>query len=104
MPIDPDDDYSDLLRLRATSQGESFNRQANILVAFVTAQSAELGDAKLWLRITRYNLDKDKKLAKHLKIQKPRGLYWYIHKALFRVHRGFSVHDDMEFPPELPSW
>ena len=101
--LDSNDQFSNMMRLRSTSQGEAFNRVANSLVAFITAQLAELGDAKLWLHITRSNLAKNELLADFLGIT-PRSLYWYIHEALFNKHNGFSVHKGMTFPPEIPSW
>jgi len=102
--IDPDDDLSDLVRFASTSQGESANKQVNKMVHDVGQQSAIRAQQRLLLRVTRYNLDKDKRLAKVLKIKKPRKLEWYLHQALLNKHPStFSgLFGGMSFPPELP--
>jgi hypothetical protein len=100
--IDPDDEYSDLLRLRSTSQGESFNKQAGRLTTDIGCQTAVRGHKRLWLRIVRFNMDKDKRLFKVLKIEKPRSVEWYIHEALLRRHQSLSLYQGIEFSPCLP--
>ncbi|CAB9496316.1 hypothetical protein SEMRO_4_G002920.1 [Seminavis robusta] len=72
--VDPHDNFTDFVRDRGTSQGESFHRLLNQLVNELTIQGAELGHKKLWLRGTRFNLAKDLLLQKLLKIEKMQGL------------------------------
>jgi hypothetical protein len=57
--IDPANEYSDLIRFASTSQGEAANKQMNKLGQDVTRQGAERSHERLWLRVSRYNLDKD---------------------------------------------
>lgn len=103
--IDPDDEHSDLVRFASTSQGESANKQVNRMVHDVSQQSAIRAHQRLLLRVTRYNLDKDKKLAKVLKIEEPRSLEWCLHQALLKQHPSAfnGLFGKMVFPPELPS-
>ena len=102
--VDTDDPFSDLLRLASTSQGESGNKQINKVTRDIGQQSAERGHKLSWLRITRFNLDKDKKFAKVLGIKTPRTMEWFIHEALLHRHPDVfgSAYGGMEFPAELP--
>ncbi len=96
--LDPDDVTSEKVRL------QSFNHQVNNLVKEITRMTATLAHKKLWLRVTRYNLDKDRKLAKLLGIQNPRTLEWFLHEALIERHPGLSLFKDMEFPPDIEGY
>jgi hypothetical protein len=96
-----DTSYPDYMRGRGTSQGESTNRLFNLLVSDLATQSADLGDKRLWIRITRYNLAKDEKLKNVLGIAKPRTLDWYVHEAALRRYPALSVYQDYVFPPRL---
>ncbi len=71
----------------------------------IGSQSALRGHMRLWLRITRFNLDKDAKFAKLLGIQCPRTMEWFVHEALLQQHPSvFGEHfGKMQFPPELPN-
>ncbi|CAB9503952.1 hypothetical protein SEMRO_181_G079040.1 [Seminavis robusta] len=100
--VDPNDDYSNYIRKRGTSQGESTNRLVNQLVAELSIQTPELGHKKLYLRFTRLNLDKDKVLQKLLGIAKVRTMDWYIQHALLEQHPYLTYYQGMDFPPELP--
>ena len=101
--LDPSDPYSDFIRLRGTSQGESTNRLTNQLVAELTMQSAELADKRLWLRMTRFNLAKDASLQKILGLQKVRSMDWFLQQELLKLHPGLSLYHGQSFPPELPN-
>ena len=72
------------------------------MVKSVSRQSAELAYKKMWLRVTRFNLDKDIKLAQMLGIQNPRSMEWHLHEAILKAHPGLSAYENMNFPPELP--
>jgi hypothetical protein len=102
--INPEDEYSDLVRFASTSQGEATNKQINRLTKDIGQQGAERGNKRLWLRVTRYNLDKDARLAKLLGLQKPRSLEWYLHEALLQKHPCTfgDLFGGMLFPPQLP--
>jgi hypothetical protein len=100
--IDPDDAYSDQLRMQGTSTGESFNKQINRLVKFIGQQGADRADARMWLRVGRYNLQKDATLAKVLKIRQPRTFEWYLHELLLGWMPNLSAYQNIEFPPKLP--
>ena len=100
--MDPTQDYPDYIRLRGTSQGESSNRLINKLTNEISHQTAETADKRLWLRVTRYNLEKDKTLQKLLGLRQVRTLEWYLHHAVFTKHPKLSVYDGLEFPGELP--
>ena len=100
--VDSDDPHSDYLRLRSTSQGESCHKEINNLVADVSIQSAELADKRLWLRLTRHNLEKDATLHKVLGIQKPKTMDWHIHEGLRQQHPALSIYKDYKFPPQIP--
>ncbi len=81
--INPEDEYSDLIRIASTSQGESANKEINRLGADIARQGAERAHERIWLRVHRFNIDKDGRLQKVLKIEEPRTLRWYLHEALF---------------------
>jgi hypothetical protein len=102
--IDPDDEYSDYLRLASTSQRKAGNKQINRLTRDIGHQTAVRGHMRLWLRITRYNLNKDAKFAKLLGITTPRTMDWYMHETLLQKHPDVfgSSFGQMKFPPELP--
>ena len=67
--LDPDAEYSDYIRLRGTSQGESTNKLINRMTKEVGRQSADTADKRLWLWVTRFNLAKDEVLKKVLGIK-----------------------------------
>ena len=71
----------DLGRLRSTGGGESTNKQVNRASNNATRLSAELSDAKILLRITRLNLDKDRRLE-HITGEKARSPHWYRHEEI----------------------
>ena len=101
--IDPADPYSDQLRMQGTSTAESFNKQLNRLVKFIGRQSAEQADImRMWLRVGRYNLQKDAKLAKVLEIKEPRSFEWFLHELLLGRIPNLLAYRDIKFPPELP--
>jgi hypothetical protein len=102
IPLDPTDECSDLIRLRGTSQGESVNRLINKLTSEIGRQTAETADKRLWLRITRYNLEKDRILQKVLGLKKVRSMEWYLHQAVLAKHPNLSIYKGMEFPAEVP--
>jgi hypothetical protein len=54
---------------------------------------------KAMLRIHRWNLEKDNRLAKVLGIEEPRTLEWYLHKAL---QEQSSSYAKMVYPPDFP--
>jgi hypothetical protein len=100
--LDPNEEFPDYIRLRGTSQGESSNRLINKLTNEITHQTAETADKRLWLRVTRYNLEKDKALQKLLGLKKVRTMEWYLHQAVFTEHPKLSVYEGLEFPAEVP--
>ena len=100
--LDPDNEHSLYWRDRGTSQGESCHRLINSMVAMIGRQSAELSDAKLWLRIIKYNLDKDEKLHKVQDPGKRRQWYWFLKEALHLKCPWMKCYDEYNFPPPLP--
>lgn len=100
--LDPDAEYSDLIHLQGTSQGESTNQLINRMTKDVGRQSADTADKRMWLRVTRFNLSKDEKLRKVLGIKQVRSVEWYLHEAALKQLPALSVYKDIEFPPELP--
>jgi hypothetical protein len=98
--IDPDDAYSDQLRMQGTSTGESFNKQINHFVKFIGRQGADWADARMWLRVGRYNLQKDATPAKALKIRQPQTFEWYLHELLLGRMPNLSAYQNIEFPPK----
>jgi hypothetical protein len=100
VPIDPEDPESEKLRLRGTSGGESNNKTYNKMVEGIGRQSTDLAYKKAMLRIHRWNLDKDNRLAKVLGIEEPRTLEWYLHKALQEQSETYA---NMVYPPDVPT-
>jgi hypothetical protein len=98
VPIDPQDHESEKMRMRSTSGGESNNRTFNAMVQDIGQQSAELAYKKAMLRIHRWNLDKDCRLAKILGIKEPKKLEWFFHQAL---QEQSSSYGRMVYPPDL---
>jgi hypothetical protein len=98
--LDPDAEYPDYVRIRGTSQGESSNRLINVLTNEIGRQTAETADKQLWLRVTRYNLRKDKTMQKVLGLKKIRSMEWFLHQALLSEHPNLSIYNDQEFPAE----
>ena len=56
----------------------------------------------MWLRVCRYNLQKDEALAKVLKIRQPQTFEWYLHELLLGRMPNLSAYQNIEFPPKLP--
>ena len=100
--LDPNDKHTKYWRDRGTSQGESCHRLINLLVAVVGRQSTDLADAKLWIKISEYNLDKDEKLSKVENSGKQRTFYWFLKEALQKKSPWMNCFEGYKFPPELP--
>jgi len=69
-----------LLCLRGTSPGESSNKQVNAVRNGASHLAAELGDARVGLRVQRNNYMKDH-LVKNITGIEPKPLLWYLHEA-----------------------
>lgn len=89
----------DLIRLRGTSSGESSNKVVNRLVKDISRQGALRAHRRLFLRVHRFNLDKDKTLGFVTK-KKVRQPEWYLHEALLKRHAPLSEFQGVEYPPE----
>ena len=96
--IDPDNPESEQLRIRSTSGGESSNKAIGALVDSIGRMGPILAYMKLMIRIHRWNLAKDRRLAKILGIQQPRTMEWYLHRGL----KDFSAsYMEMSYPGDL---
>jgi hypothetical protein len=102
VPVDPEADYPDYIRMRGTSQGEGSNRLINQLVTGIGIQTADMAHKRLFIFVTEYNLAKDKVLQKVLGLEKVRTMDWWIREALNQQHPGISSCSGFEFPPQLP--
>jgi hypothetical protein len=96
--IDPDDPESEQLRIRSTSGGESCNNAIGTLVDSVGRMGPILAYMKLMIQVHRWNLAKDRRLAKVLGIQQPRSMEWYLHQALKDYVASYMV---MSYPGDL---
>jgi hypothetical protein len=100
--LDPEVEFPDYIRLRGTSQGESTNRLINKLTNDIGQQTAETADKRLWLRVTRYNLEKDRVMQKVLGLKKIRSMEWYLHQAVLQQHPKISAYANLQFPDDIP--
>lgn len=71
----------DLGRFRGTSGGEASNKQMNSASNKATRLSPRLSDAKLLLRITRLNRDKDERFESVTGV-KAKSPFWYLDEAM----------------------
>ena len=72
------------------------------MVAMIGRQSAELSDAKIWLRVIKYNLEKDEKLRKVQDPGKQRQWDWFLMEALHIKCPWMKCFCDYNFPPPMP--
>jgi hypothetical protein len=56
----------------------------------------------MWLRVGRFNLQKDAVLAQVLKIRQLQTFEWYLHELLIGRMPQLSAYQNIEFPPKLP--
>lgn len=84
-----------------TSSGESANKVVNRLVKDVSRQNALRARRRLFLRIHRFNLDKEEKLAFVTK-KKARSIEWYLRERLLRCHGLLSEYEGIDFPLRQP--
>jgi hypothetical protein len=75
-----------------------WSKTSDTMVQDIVQQSAELAYKKAMLRIHRWNLDKDYRLAKILGIKEPKKLEWFFHQAL---QEQSSSYGRMVYPPDL---
>jgi hypothetical protein len=94
-----DSPHTDFLRMRGTSPGESANKCANKLTADIGRQSGSRGHKRLWLRVNRFNLDKDRKIQNIIGIDRPCGVEWYLHEMLLERKSNLSEYSGIHFPP-----
>jgi hypothetical protein len=75
------DKLPNLRRRRGTNAGESTNKQVNAVAYKVSRQRPELSDAKVLLRVSRLNRDKDESLA-HVTGDHAKPPFWYVLEAI----------------------
>lgn len=95
-----DDSLVKLGRMRGTSGGESANKQVNSARNKATKLSARLSDAKILLRVTRLNHDKDKKLEYVTGI-KAKSTFWYLDEAM-EQRIASCGHTSIKVNPNYP--
>ena len=76
-----DDALVKLGRLRGTSGGESANKQVNSAANKATRLTPRLSEAKILLRVTRLNRDKDERLE-YVTGVKARSVFWYLDEEM----------------------